>query len=526
MNRLLRNNSRTTNTIFNLSSSILGQLITIVMQFAVRTVFINTLGKSYLGINGLFSNILTMLSLAELGVGSAILFKLYEPIAKNDKHRIAILMKFYKTVYRVIGIAIIIIGVCLIPFLPFIISDYDSLATLNIRASLIFILYLFKSASTYFFFAYKTAIIKANQKEYLLNLISYLFTIGMSVIQIVCLLISPNFEVYVLISVGEIVVRNFVNAKLADVMYPYINEKTTDKISVGEIKEIFKDCIALLIQKINGVVLKASDNIVMSMFLGLESVALYSNYYVLYTTLTSLFSRVFDSVVYSLGNLHTTNDKDHEYEIFKSVNLITVILGGTAGVGIAVCADELIHVWIGNKWIISQPFSLLMGMETFTLALRLSLSKYRSTMGLFQQMKYRPIASMMINLVISVVLVQSCGISGVLVGTIIADWTTAMWFDPVIIYKYGFREKYQIRSYFLRILKYVIVTTTVGIIDYWICVNLFVNHGWISVFIHMLICGISVPVALVISVRNQTEGKYVFKLGMNYIRKIMHKKRS
>ena len=97
---------------------------------------------------------------------------------------------------------------------------------------------------------------------------------------------------------------------------------------------------------------------------------------------------------------------------------------------------------------------------------------------------------------------------------------------PVIIYKYGFREKYQIRSYFLRILKYVIVTTTVGIIDYWICVNLFVNHGWISVFIHMLICGISVPVALVISVRNQTEGKYVFKLGMNYIRKIMHKKRS
>ena len=160
--------SRTTNTIFNFLSSIGGQFITIIMQFVVRTVFINTLGKSYLGISGLFSNILTMLSLAELGVGSAILFKLYDPIAKGNKSRIAALMRFYKIVYRYIGVIVCALGLCLIPFIPHLIHDYDTLTRLHINAALVFVLYLLQSVSSYLFFAYKSAIITANQKSIIL----------------------------------------------------------------------------------------------------------------------------------------------------------------------------------------------------------------------------------------------------------------------------------------------------------------------------------------------------------------------
>lgn len=520
---MTKDNSRTTNTIYNFITSIGGQLLTIIIQFIVRTVFINALGKSYLGINGLFSNILSMLSLAEFGVGSAILFKLYEPIANEDHHRIALLMRFYKTVYRIIGFAVTVIGVCLIPFLPNLINEYDKLQALNLNIIFIFLLYLLKTVSSYLFFAYKSAIVKANQKEYLLNVISYVFTVGAGVLQIVFLWLIPSFEIYVAISVLQVILQNIACAWLSDKMYPYINEKTTEKISVSEVKGVFKDCAALFLYKLNGVVLKATDNIILSIFIGLDMVALYSNYYVFYTTINTLFSKIFNSVSHSLGNLHTDHDRKHEYEIFKSVNLITAILGGTAGVGIFVVSDEFINVWIGADWMIPQPFALLMGFELYTLASRVALSKYRTTMGLFQQAKFRPLAGMIINLIVSVALVKSWGICGVLVGTIIADWGTFMWFDPLIIHKYGFENVHPVFGYYLELLKYTLTVAIIGIIDYLICTNLLAGIGWLSVAIHAAICGVSVPAVLIaISIR-KPEGKYVYNLATKYIKKFTKK---
>ena len=515
--------SRTTNTLFNFTTSIGGQLVTILMQFVTRTVFIQTLGKSYLGISGLFSNILTMLSLAEFGVGSAILFKLYEPIAKEDHHRIAVLMKFYKTVYRVIGLGVALIGLCLIPFLPMLIKDYGRLAELHINTVLIFLLYLLNSVASYLFFAYKSAIIKANQKEYLINVISYFFTVGSGIVQMIALLLFRNFELYMLIAVGTVIVQNIVYARLSDKMYPYINEKTDDRISWSEVKGIFKDCAALFLYKLNNVVLKATDNIVLAKFVGLTVVGEYSNYYVFYTALRTLVNKVFTSVSHSLGNLHASGDKEHEYRIFKSVHLIAVTLGGVCCVGIFVVADEFIRVWIGEGWVLPQPFALLMGFELYTLALRLMLGKYRTAMGLFQQAKYRPVAGMIINLVVSIVLVQFWGICGVLAGTLIADWTTYMWYDPIILHRHGFGDASLVKAYFKNNFKYLAAVALCGAVDWMICTHFLTGLGWFSVGVHAVICGLTVPCVMVgISIRTQ-EGQYVYTLGMGYIRKITKK---
>lgn len=511
--------SRTTNTIFNFTSSIGGQLITIIMQFVVRTVFVHTLGSSYLGINGLFSNILQMLSLAELGVGSAIIFKLYEPISTGNQHRISVLMKFYRTVYTVIGIVVGIIGVCLIPFLPLLVKDYDRLEALHINAIFIFLLYLMQSVSSYLFFAYKSAIVKANQKEYLLNFIKYASTILSGVIQIILLYAFRNFELYVSVLVLAVILENFAYAFLADRMYPYINDKSTEKLDSAEVREVFKDCGALFLYKLNGVVLKATDNIVLSAFIGLDIVGLYANYYIFYTTVNTLFNKIFGSVSHSLGNLHTTNDVKHEYEVFRSVNLITAILGGTAGVGIFVVSNEFIDAWIGKEWLIPQPFSMLMGLEIYTLAVRIALSKYRTTMGLFQQAKYRPLFGMIINIVVSILLVNFWGICGVLVGTLAADWLTFMWFDPIIIHKHGFKEAFPVKGYFLKFTKYTLITSAVGYVDYLICTHLLTGYGWFSVAVHAVICGLTVPTVLVLTSYRSSEGRYVFGLLQNYIKK-------
>lgn len=520
-----RNNSRTTNTLLNFTSSIGGQFITILMHFITRTVFITTLGKSYLGINGLFSNILMVLSLAEFGVGSAILFKLYEPIAKDDHHRIAVLMKFYKSAYRVIGIAVTAVGLCLVPFLPMLINDYDRLTELHINVAFIFLLFLLRTVSSYLFFAYKSAIIEANQKEYLINLISYFFTIGASVLQIICMYLFHNYIVYVSIMIGQIICQNIAVAMLSNKLYPYINERTDDKLDRQEVIGIFKDCGALFLYKLNNVVLKATDNIVISKFIGIEAVGLYSNYYILYTTINTLFAKIYNAVSHSLGNLHTGSDRKHEYKIFEAVMLITAILGGTAFIGIFVCADELVDAWIGEEWLIAQPFAFLMGLELYTLGFRVALSKYRTAMGLFRQAKYRPLAGMIINLIVSIALVRNWGISGVLVGTIVADWTTMMWFDPIIIHKYGFKGEFPVMGYFAKYLKYFFTVCAAGALDYMVCTHFMVGHRWISVIIHSLICGVTVPAVMVAMNYRSDAGQYVYKLGMSYVGKFRKKLR-
>ena len=515
--------SRTTNTLYNFVSSIGGQFLTILMNIITRTVFIHTLGKSYLGINGLFSNILTVLSLAEFGVGSAILYKLYEPIAKGNHRRIAVLMKFYKTAYRVIGIAVAIVGMSLLPFLPVLINDYDKLTALNINAAFIFLLFLFRTVSSYLFFAYKSAIIEANQKGYLINLVSYIFTIGAAILQIICMYSFRNYILYVAIMIAQVIGQNFACAILSDRMFPYIREKTDDRLDKAEILGIIKDCGALFLYKLNNVVLKATDNIVISMFLGIEAVGVYSNYYIFYTSINTLMSKVYNAVSHSLGNLHTGTDRRHEYKIFEAVMLITAIISGTAFIGIFVCADELVDSWIGSEWVINQPFSFLMGLELYTLGFRIALSKYRTTMGLFQQAKYRPLAGMIINLIVSVMLVRNWGISGVLVGTIVADWTTMMWFDPIIIHKYGFMAEFPVLRYFRKFLIYFFTVCLIGIADYWICIRFLAGHHWISVMVHALICGVTVPTAMVALFIRSEEGQYVYRLAASYVKKIIKK---
>ena len=516
-------NSRTTNTLFNFTSSMGGQFLTILMHFIVRTVFINTLGKSYLGIGGLFNNILQMLSLAEFGVGSAIIYKLYEPLAKKDTKRIAVLMKFYKTVYRVIGLAVLTIGALLIPFLPVLIKNYERLEALHINAAFIFMLYLMKTVSSYLFFAYKSAIIKADQKQYLINVISYFFTLSATILQIISLILTRNFTLYVIIMIVQIISQNIVCARLADRMYPYINDPNTESLPKDEVREVFKDCGALFLYKLNGVVLKATDNIVLSIFLGLEMVAVYSNYYVLYTTLSTLFNQIFNSVSHSLGNLHACESEEKQYRIFKSTFLITAILGSTAGVGIFVVSNELVYSWIGGEWVLPQPFALLMGIEVFTLAFRLSISKFRTTMGLFQQAKFRPVAGMIINLVVSVALVNVLGIVGVLIGTVVSDWATMMWFDPIIIHKYGYKNKFPVRNYFFKLLKYLLTACLSGAIAYMICTHFMVGHGWLSVIVHAAIVVLIAPTAMFASAYGTEEGSYVAGMAMKSLNKVIRR---
>lgn len=516
-----KKDSRIKNSMYNFITSMGAQLVTLVMNFVSRSVFINTLGENYLGISDLFSNILSLLSLAELGVGTAILYRLYEPLAQDNKPRVQAWMHFYKQAYRVIGLIIAGIGLCLIPFLPYIINDYEKFDNLGINAVLIYCLYLFKSVSSYLFFAYRSAIVKADQKEYLLTVAGYAVTIGTTVLQILSLIFLKDFIAYLAIAIIMVLVQNVVYAIISQKRYPYISEKPKEKVSSAEVKDTIKDCFALMLYKVNAVVLKSASNIVLSIIMGLSAVALFSNYYVFYVAIQGLFNKIFDPVVHSIGNLHTTKRVDHEYLVFKTAVFISVIVGATAGVGIFVVADEFIGVWIGSKWIIPQPFSLLLGLELFTLSLCGTLGKYRNAMGLFQQAKYRPIFSAVVNIVVSVVGVKLLGIMGVVLGPLVSYWTTYMVFDPIILHKHGFGGNYPVRNFYFSVIGNLLVACGAGFLLKLLCSYVLAGMGWLSVVAHAIICGMAIPLVLLLVNFKKDETQYLISV---FKKKILKKR--
>lgn len=516
-----KGNSRVKNSIYNFITSIGAQFITIVMNFICRTIFIHHLGESFLGISGLFENILSMLSLAELGVGTAILYRLYEPLAKNDVPRIQAWMHFYKSAYRIIAIVVASIGLCLIPFLPVLISDYDKFQTLGINAALVFGLYLFKSVSSYLFFAYRSAIVKADQKQYLLTIVSYIIIITTNVLQIISLVLFQNFIVYLVIAVSMTLIENIAYAIISQKLYPFISAPPKEKVTKQEVKETIKDCFSLFLYRLNSIVLKTTDNLVLSVSMGLSAVAVYSNYLIFYTTINSLLAHIFGALVHSIGNLHTTKKVDHEYLVFKATVFVSIILGATAGVGIFVVADEFVETWIGPKWVIAQPFSLLMGLELFTVSLCTALAKFRNALGLFQHAKYRPIFSAVVNIVASIILVKYWGISGVILGTILAYWTTFLVFDPVVLHKHGFSGKYPVKNFYFTVLGNLALTFLVGFAAKTACSYIFPRMGWPSVVVHTLICGIIPPLVLVVANWKKDETQYLLSLA----KKILFKKK-
>lgn len=515
------NSGRLKKSILNVVSGVGSQCLVIVLKFITRTVFVYTLGKAYLGINGLFADILTMLSLTDLGMDAAMNYRLYKPLAEKDEKRVRILMKFYKQAYRVVGIAILLMGITLIPFLRFLIKDYDSLEVLGINAILIFCLYLLQSVSSYLFFAYKSAVVRADQREYILNAMECIITLVTNIVQIVVLIVWKNFVVYTSIVILFTIIKNLGDAVIANKIYPAFFTKEEDSLDKEEIALLLKDCGALFVYRVNGVVLSATDNLVLSKFIGLVMVGMYSNYLMIFTTIQNLLNRIYQSCRASLGNLFATSDVSKNYFFFEIMNFITVLLYGTAGIGVVVLSNEFIELWLGQDFLIPQPFPILLGLEVLLAGARMHLGQIRNITGAFRQAWYRPIIGAVMNFVVSVMLVQKMGIYGVLIGTIVADIMTVLTVEPFIIYRISFNNYKPVRCYYQKNILYLMVLICVGILDYYICSTLLVNKGIVSLIFHIFICAISVP-AVCLGIYCRTEaGQYIIEKGRVIFQKLL-----
>ena len=511
--------SRTKNTIINAATGMGTQLLITVIQFIARTVFIQCLGRSYLGINSLFSNILTMLSLTELGLDTAMNFKLYKPLAEGDVHRLQVLMKFYRRAYLVVGFVMIGLGLVLVPFLPVLIKDYDSVIALGINPVLIFLLFLAQSSMSYLFFASKSAILKADQKMYITNRVHLYVTLAVTIIQIITLKIYSNFILYTFLSVLSVVILNLITAKIAVKQYPDVFENTDENINTDEVKGLFKDLGALFIFKANSVVVKATDNIVLSAFIGIDIVGQYSNYALFFSSINVFLNKIYGAIDASIGNLFATEKLEKRYSFFKVTNYLTIIIFGTAAVGLAICTDELIQTWIGQDYVIANRFATLIGIEMYLQGLKQNLMQIRNASGIFKQMWYRPLIGIIINIVVSVWLVNVYGINGVIIGTIASDICSNILFDPFIIYKHAFEGFKPVSEFYIKNSLYVMAIIMVYMVDKWLCSFICINQGWISVIVHIFICGMSVPLLLFLAFYRTDENIYMIQAARNILKR-------
>lgn len=450
------NNSRTKNTVFNLIANIGGQGASILLRFISRTVFIYVLGKGYLGINGLFSNILEILSLAELGVGTAIIYSMYEPLAKKDLERLAALTNYYKILYRKIAGIVFTVGILLVPFL-------DDIVNLNQDEPQLYLFYILSLLNTTFsyFCVYKTSILTADQKEYKLKIYRTIFQFVQVIAQIVVLILFKSYLIYMITQIICLLCSNIWTAQKASKLYPDVNSNREAKLSREEKRDMWTNIRAMFSYKIGGVLMNNTDQILISTLINTETVGLYSNYLMVTQSLTSIMGMAFTSVRASIGNLATEKKFEKEYEIFKVLELLAFWIFGGGAIGLAVLFNDFISLWVGKSYLLDEKTVLVIGLSFYIAGVVYPILCYRETVGLFKQTKNILFYSSIINLVLSVILGNIFGLVGILLATVIARICTNVWYEPYKLYKSYFKKPFG--EYFLIHLKDVIVIVVLAI---------------------------------------------------------------
>ena len=422
--------SRFANSARNMTFSLAAQLVTILLNIVGRRIFVEVLNAQYLGISTAFSSILSILALAELGVGSAIIYSLYKPIAENDIEKIKSLMRLYRTTYCLIGTLITVLGVGLLPFLGFFVEEMPDIP----HISWIYIMLVLQSGITYFF-SYKTSFLTATQQSYILQKYNIVATVIQLVLQNAALLLWGDYMLYLGISILCPFVKNVCATLQIERMYPFLREKAS-KLSREDTAPIKKNILALFIYKICQKLSTTIDTLLISKMLGVKEVAIYSNYHLIINYSDVLFISVLGTVTPSIGNLMATDDLKKKQNFFGVLQMLYYWIGTYLAVGLVVLFNPLIEFWLGAEYLFSQSIVVALVISITLTNFQRPCSLMRDANGLFWHGKFRPLAMAIINLGVSIYLVARVGAIGVVIGTAISKILTFVWYDAYIVYKH------------------------------------------------------------------------------------------
>ena len=480
-------------------------IIRSVLLFVVRIVFVKTLGKTLLGVDSLFTNIVLVLSLADSGIGTAINFSLYKPLAEKNYQKVSTLMSFYKKVYRNLGIIVFIIGILFMPFLPFIVSE-------NIdHIYLYYFLYVATTVISYFL-SYKDSLLNADQNSYKSSIIVGSTYVFMYVLRIIFLLLIPSFFIYIMIQLIITFIQRLIINRYITKQYPYISFSDNRKIEKKEQKDIFKRIKSMFINKVGYFLVNSTDNIIISAIpgLGLGMVAVYTNYYSVTNMVDSIVNRGLSGITASFGNLAVSESKKTQENVFNIMMFLSFIIYGLISIGFLFLLTPFIKICFGPSFELNKLLTLIICINFYIIGMIKTLDIVKEATGNYIKDRYANIIQAIINLFLSTILGIKFGLIGIVIATLISYIIVPLWNKPYIVYRYIFEKK--AISYFIRQLVYFISLIIITIICSYVLNLVIINNIIIDFIIKGLIICIIYLIVISIIYYNTDEYKYIFNL--------------
>ncbi|MFQ9563558.1 MAG: lipopolysaccharide biosynthesis protein, partial [Faecalibacillus intestinalis] len=455
-------NSRTKNSIRNMIWGILNRLVSILFPFIVRTIFIKVLGEEYLGLNSLYSSILQVLNLADLGFASAIVASMYKPIAENNEKEICALLNLYKKIYRVIGLAILIVGSILTPFIA---KFINGIPPEGINIYYLWMLYLANTVVSYLFFAYKVSLLNAYQRNDLTEKIGALCRALISVIQIIVIVVMKSVYLYVILTIVCSVVYNLLCAYESKKRYPQY--RCIGQLSVSAKKEITRNVGALAIQKIGNTVSLSLDSIIISSFLGLTTVAIYGNYFYIISAVSTFVTLIYGAITASIGNSIVVETVEKNYQDFRKFLFLNTWLIGWCCTCFMCLFQDFMILWMGEDLLFSIGIIATLVIRFFFERIRNVVLTYKDAAGMWWIDKWRPLVGCIVNLILNVILVQKIGVAGVAISTIASYVLVEIPWEVHALFKNYFKRS-EI-EYYKNILLYIVCVFVACAITYVLC---------------------------------------------------------
>lgn len=459
------------NAVRNVLVNVSGQIFVLILNFISRKIFLMILDANYLGISGLFSSVVTILSLTELGIGTAITFSLYKPLVKNDNILICSVMNMYKKIYRCIGIVVLILGIAITPVVMYMTELDGEIPHLKS----IYILFVLNSSITYFY-SYSRTLIVADQKEYRLAKIDYVGRLLLIILQVAVLVITENYLLYLLVQIFMTFGQNYLVYRKIRKLYPTIWTGEAEKIPEHVLKEIKRNTLAMMIYKLAVVIVSGTDNLIISKCLGTIWVGLYSNYSMIILAVQTICDKLINSVTASIGNIVAMGDKEYSYQIYEVMQYICFLIYGTSTIMMFVLIPPFINTFFGEQYLISMETLVVILLNFYLLGMQGASAQFRDVQGIFWQGKLRPLVQGILNLLISIILVKHLhNLTAVFWGTVISRIMTVTWLDPYVVHKYGFGELNRIRIFIKKYIKYSCVIILAGLIIHFLLDGIKIN---------------------------------------------------
>lgn len=510
--------ARTQNSIRNIFSAMVGQMGGILVNLFARVFFLHYLNQTYLGLNGLFTNVLTMLSLVELGVGPAMAYSLYKPLADRDIEKLKSHMAFYRKAYVTIGLAIAALGLIFLPFYTVFMDEVPDIPNLNI----IYLLFVANTVVSYFY-SYKRSLIVCDQKKYIETTVHYAAYFVLNLVQIVFLALTRSYVIFLVLQVMSTWGENFILAKRADRLYPFLRDKDVKPMDKTDAQVIFRNVAAMSMHKVGAVVVNSTDNILISKLIGLATAGLYSNYYTIIHPLQTITNQIFESIVASVGNLQATvkdGNVQHLMETFYDVFFFAFWIFTFC----SICLLNLLHpfiefLWLRNSgWLLSKGTLYVLVINFYLYGMRRPVLTFRDATGAFWNDRFKPVFESIINLVASILLAKPFGIMGIFLGTLVSTVTTSLWVEPMVLYHHVFYD--HMRYYFARFFIYTVVGVAICVLTTWLCS--LTGYSLLSIIPRGLVC-LTVPNLLLFLIFRKTkEFRYFQQLGNALIGKVRH----